>query len=420
MAEHKKRIVKNFISLSIVQGLTILFPLIIFPYLLRVLGVEGFGVFTLIQAVIMYVDLLVTFGFGLTATKAIAKNISNETNTHHIISSVFFIKIILLAIPTFLFLIGAIFIPFFRDNFSFILISELYVIGNMLFPDWYFQGIQKMRTITIVTFISKCISFILIISFVKNKTDIGYAISAMAIGNFIAGLFGFIMLMRTVSLKIKRAPKRFIMAFFKESGYVFSSLILVPLYSTVNLFILQFFTNPLMVGYYAISEKIFNAISMITSVANRTFYPYLSQLYKTSVMNFKINVNKISMLFLMVFSLFAVLQFGFAGFIVSVLSGNHDIKDISYAVDILKIMSIAVLFSPFGSYYFQLLIIQGRKKTAVKNIFSVVIINLISASTLAYLYGGKGMAINLCMIVFFIALFNFISYHKKVLVNKIL
>ncbi len=420
MAEHKKRIVKNFISLSIVQGLSILFPLIIFPYLLRVLGVEGFGVFTLIQAVIMYVDLLVTFGFGLTATKAIAKNISNETNTHHIISSVFFIKIILLAIPTFLFLIGAIFIPFFRDNFSFILISELYVIGNMLFPDWYFQGIQKMRTITIVTFISKCISFILIISFVKNKTDIGYAISAIAIGNFIAGLFGFIMLMRTVSLKIKRAPKRFIMAFFKESGYVFSSLILVPLYSTVNLFILQFFTNPLMVGYYAISEKIFNAISMITSVANRTFYPYLSQLYRTSVMNFKINVNKISMLFLMAFSLFAVLQFGFAGFIVSVLSGNHDIKDISYAVDILKIMSIAVLFSPFGSYYFQLLIIQGRKKTAVKNIFSVVIINLISASTLAYLYGGKGMAINLCMIVFFIALFNFISYHKKVLVNKIL
>jgi O-antigen/teichoic acid export membrane protein len=78
------------------------------------------------------------------------------------------------------------------------------------------------------------------------------------------------------------------------------------------------------------------------------------------------------------------------------------------------------LFSPFGSYFFQLLIIQGRKKTAVKNIFSVVIINLFSASTLAYLYGGKGMAINLCMIVFFIALFNFISYHKKVPGNKIL
>ena len=132
MAEHKKRIVKNFISLSIVQGLSILFPLIIFPYLLRVLGVEGFGVFTLIQAVIMYVDLLVTFGFGLTATKAIAKNISNETNTHHIISSVFFIKIILFAIPAVLFLTGAIFIPFLRDNFSFILITHFEQIGFAL------------------------------------------------------------------------------------------------------------------------------------------------------------------------------------------------------------------------------------------------------------------------------------------------
>ena len=65
MSAHKKRIIDNFISLSVVQGLSLLFPLIIFPYLVRILGVEGFGMFSLIQAVIMYADLLVSFGFGL-------------------------------------------------------------------------------------------------------------------------------------------------------------------------------------------------------------------------------------------------------------------------------------------------------------------------------------------------------------------
>ena len=413
MAEHRKRIFNNFISLSVVQGLSIFFPLIIFPYLLQILGVEGFGVFTLIQTVIMYADLLVSFGFGLTATKHIAKNVSDKEKTNNIITSVYFIKIILFLIPLILFLIAALFIPYLRNHFVLILISCMYVLGNLLFPDWYFQGIQKMRNITIVAFVSKCISLLLIILFVKHRTDVGYAIMAISVGNFIAGLVGFFILIKSISIKIKLAPRRYILSFFKESGYVFSSIILVPLYSSVNIFILRAFTNPLMVGYYAIAEKIFSAVSMLTSIANRTFYPHLSQLYSKSVEAYKKNVQKISLLFLMSFAFLGLMQFISADFIVRFISGKQNVQDVGYAIEVLKIMSIGVLFSPFGSFFFQLLIIQGQKKSAVKNIFSVVVINVFTASTLAYLYGGIGMAINLCLIVTFIAVFNYFSYRKK-------
>ena len=413
MAEHRKRIFNNFISLSVVQGLSIFFPLFIFPYLLQVLGVEGFGVFTLIQTVIMYADLLVSFGFGLTATKHIAKNISDKEKTNNIITSVYFIKIILFLIPLILFLIAALFIPYLRNHFVLILISCMYVLGNLLFPDWYFQGIQKMRNITIVAFVSKCISLLLIILFVKHRTDVGYAIMAISVGNFIAGLVGFFILIKSISIKLQLAPRRYILSFFKESGYVFSSIILVPLYSSVNIFILRAFTNPLMVGYYAIAEKIFSAVSMLTSIANRTFYPHLSQLYSKSVEAYKKNVQKISLLFLLSFAFLGLMQFISADFIVRFISGKQNVQDVGYAIEVLKIMSIGVLFSPFGSFFFQLLIIQGQKKSDVKNIFSVVVINLFSASTLAYLYGGIGMAINLCLIVTFIAVFNYFSYRKK-------
>ena len=413
MAEHRKRIFNNFISLSVVQGLSIFFPLIIFPYLLQILGVEGFGVFTLIQTVIMYADLLVSFGFGLTATKHIAKNISDKEKTNNIITSVYFIKIILFLIPLILFLIAALFIPYLRNHFVLILISCMYVLGNLLFPDWYFQGIQKMRNITIVAFVSKCISLLLIILFVKHRTDVGYAIMAISVGNFIAGLVGFFILIKSISIKLQLAPRRYILSFFKESGYVFSSIILVPLYSSVNIFILRVFTNPLMVGYYAIAEKIFSSVSMLTSIANRTFYPHLSQLYSKSVEAYKKNVQKISLLFLLSFAFLGLMQFISADFIVRFISGKQNVQDVGYAIDVLKIMSIGVLFSPFGSFFFQLLIIQGQKKSAVKNIFSVVVINVFTASTLAYLYGGIGMAINLCLIVTFIAVFNYFSYRKK-------
>ncbi|MEO6671553.1 MAG: flippase [Ferruginibacter sp.] len=413
MAEHKKKIVQNFISLSFVQGLSILFPLITFPYLLRVLGVENFGVFTLIQTLIMYFDLLVSFGFGLTGTKYITQNIQDIEKTREVITAVYTIKLLLFAATVICFLTCCLFIPYLRQNFLLLLISFMYLLGNLLLPDWYFQGIQKMRNIAVIAFVSKFVGLLLIILIVKNSTDIDYALLSISSGNFVAGLIGFLILRRSVSLKIAIPPKKFIVTLFKESGSVFTVTILAPLYTSINLFILQAFTNPLMVGYYAVAEKIFSAISMLTSIASRTVYPHLAQLYATSVKTYKDHVQKILVLFLATFTVISIIQFFGADYIVRLISGKKNTEDIAYAVAILKIMSIGQFFSPYVPFCFQLMIIQGQNKEAIRNIGTGVIINLLSACTFAYYYSGKGLAVNLSIIVFIIALLNFISFNKK-------
>lgn len=98
MLPGKKRIVSNFMSLSFQQGITIIFPLLLFPYLLRVLGLAGFGVFTLIQTGIMYFDLLIAFGFSLTATQRIAKTYGNTTDQAKIAAAVYTIKLLLFVV----------------------------------------------------------------------------------------------------------------------------------------------------------------------------------------------------------------------------------------------------------------------------------------------------------------------------------
>lgn len=413
MAEHRKRILHNFISLSLVQGLSIIFPLVTFPYLLRVLGVEQFGVFTMIQTLIMYFDLLVSFGFGLTATQHIARSLNDSEKTSRIINAVYVIKISLFIVSILLLLISCLFIPYMRENFHLVLIASMYLVGNILFPDWYFQGIQKMRNITVVAFVSKFIGLLLIVLLVKEEGDIAFAVLALSAGNFIAGMLGFFILIRTITLRFEMPARRFILSVFRESAYVFTSIILAPLYSSVNLFILRAFTNPLMVGYYAIAEKIYSAVVMLTNIANRTFYPHLSQLYASSAAAYRKNVRMIVLLFLAAFSVLSIALFFSAEYIVQLVSGKHAPEDIGYAVEILKIMSIGLLMSPFVSFFFQLLIIQGQKKAAITNIFSAVIINLVSGCIFTYFYSGKGMAINLCLIVFIIALLNFVSFRKK-------
>ncbi|MEO8768533.1 MAG: oligosaccharide flippase family protein [Ferruginibacter sp.] len=413
MSEHKKSIVHNFISLSLVQGLTILFPLITFPYLLRVLGVEGFGTFTLIQTGIMYFDMLVSFGFGLTATKHISESRLDKEKTHKVISTVYIIKGILFISSVILLLLSCIFFSWLRANFLLAVISCIYLLGNLLFPDWFFQGIQKMRNITIVAFVSKLASLLLIFLLVKEKSDLIYVIVALAAGNLIAGFLGVYILSTYVSLKLKFPGKAFIIAMTKESAYVFTSIILAPFYSSVNIFILQGFTNPLIVGQYAVAEKIFNAVGMLTNIANRTFYPHLSQLYATSIITYLKNVRRIVFLFALCFFGLALIQFFCADFIVHLVTGKTAKEDIGYAADILRIMSIALLFSPYASFFFQLLVIQGQKKASIRNISAIVVINLVSACTLTYLYSGIGLAVNVCIIVFSMGLFNFISFNKK-------
>lgn len=413
MVEHKKRIIHNFISLSFVQGLSIVFPLFTFPYLVRVLGIESFGVFTLIQTLMVYFDLLISFGFGLTATKYITQHINNPEKTGQVITGVYLIKLFLLLVTMVLFLAASIFIPYLKQHFFLVLTSFVFVLGNLLFPDWYFQGIQKMRNIAVVTFISKFISLALLIVLVKSANDIGYAILSISAGNFIAGLIGLLILVKKTNWKIIIPPFSYLSALFKESAYVFSSMILAPLYSSINLFILQVFTTPLIVGYYAVAEKIFSAISMLTSIINRTFYPHLTQLYTGSKLAYKRNVRQIIILFFCAFATLAVMQFFFAEFIVKLLSGKKLAGDISYTVEILRIMSVGLLFSPFIPFFFQLLIIQGQKKESIRNIFIAVVVNLITASFFAYFYSGTGMAINLSMIIILLAILNYFSYHKK-------
>lgn len=412
MPGHKKRIIHNFISLSLVQGLSILFPLISFPYLLRVLGVEGFGLFSMLQTVLMYFDLFVSFGFGLTATQQVARNLNNPERTRQIIASVFSIKALLFGASLLVFLIGGLTIPALKGHLSLVLLSTLYLAGNLLFPDWYFQGIQKMKNITFVAFLSKSIGLFLLVLLVRSRDDLGYAVLALSAGNFMAGLIGFLIMIKSVRLSWSLPKKSFLFLLLRESAYVFMSIILAPLYLSVNIFILSAFTNPLVVGYYAIAEKIFSAIGMLTSIANRTFYPHLSQLYHQSKGQFRSYVRRISRMFWISFALIAVIQFMGAEWLVLLAGGRKQGADMGLAADMLRIMSIGVLFSPFVSFFFQLLIIQGQKKMAIRNCAITVLANLVTAITLTHFFGGMGMAVNLCITTIVIAGLNYFTYRN--------
>ena len=153
---------------------------------------------------------------------------------------------------------------------------------------------------------------------------------------------------------------------------------------------------------------------MLTGVVNNAFFPHLSQQYAASVIGYKKNVQKILILIGSTFFMLAVIQFFGAALIIQLLVGKNSNEDISYAITILRIVSFALLFSPFVSFFFQQMIIQGQQTASIKNIVTAVIVNLVTAVVLSYWYGGIGMAVNVCLVTVLICFLNAASVNKKI------
>ena len=169
--EDKKRLLSNFFSLSLLQLFTYVLPLLTLPYLVRVLGTEKFGLVMFAQAFIIFFNILVDYGFNLSATREVAVNRESKEKLTEIFSSVMSIKFILIVISFAILSIVIFLFDNFSDNIDLFYLTFLWVIGQALFPVWYFQGLEKMKYITIVNVTSKLIFTIAIFIFIKDESD---------------------------------------------------------------------------------------------------------------------------------------------------------------------------------------------------------------------------------------------------------
>ena len=275
--EDFKIIRDNFFSLTSLKVLTYILPLITFPYLIRVLGIEKFGLIMFAQATMYYFEIVVDFGFNLSATREVALNAKKPNKLNEIISAVFSIKFMLLLF-SFLVLIAVInlFDRFLQDSMLYYY-SFLKVIALAFFPVWFFQGIEKMKYITLIDIISKSIFTILIFVFVQSESDYILVPLISGVGYIIGTIFSLIYL-------FKRFKKSFIICsfsvlkkYFNDSLMFFLSRVSVSLYTTSNAFFLGLVTSNIMVGYYAVAEKLYMVIRQLYQPIVQVIYPYMSK-----------------------------------------------------------------------------------------------------------------------------------------------
>ena len=279
-SDTRKRLTENFLSLSVLQALNYLLPLITLPYLVRVLGPEKYGLISFAQAFIGYFVILTDYGFNLSATREISINRENEEKVSEIFSSVMIIKFLLGILSFFILGLILLFIPKFKNDWIIYLFTFGTVLGNILFPVWFFQGMENMKWITILNVIARGIFTVLIFVFVHKESDYLNVAIINSLGSIIAGIISLIIVFKNFKVKFIFPKLESIKHQLKEGWHIFIAQVAISGYTYSRTFAVGLFTNNTITGYYAIAEKLMNVIQTFPlGSITQSLYPRISKIY---------------------------------------------------------------------------------------------------------------------------------------------
>jgi PST family polysaccharide transporter len=401
-SEENKRLLSNFLSLTVLQGANYILPLLTFPYLVRVLGVENFGLLAFATAFIGYFNILTDYGFNLSATKDISIHRNNQEKMIEIFNSVMIIKGLLLLFSLFILTIFVIFVDKFHQHIWLYYASFGIVIGQAMFPTWFFQGIEKMRYITYLNIISKIIFTISIFIFVKESQDYIFVPILTSFGFIIVGIWSLFIIKKDFEMQFKLQNFNTIKYYLVEGWSIFISRIFVSLYTTTNTILLGFLTTNTIVGYYAIAEKIINAVSGLFFMANQAIYPHMATLLKQGKDKFNSFLKNIIKIYLASSLILFILLIMFGKEILILIKGNY-IADLN---SIFIILSFLIVLIPYGGLFTQVLIIENRKKEFQDIVKKTFIFNMILAPVMIYFLQGYGLALSVVTVQIYVIVLN--------------
>lgn len=367
MKKEKKTLLENFLSLGFIQIFSYLMPLITLPYQTRVLGAEKFGLVYFAYAFMAYFIMLTDFGFGLSATREIAINRHNKNNISNIFSSVMCLKFILVLISYIILVLISLFVPKIQDNWLIFQFSFLMVIGNAIFPYWFFQGMEKMKYITFLNILTRLIFLVSIFVFVKQQSDYIIVPLLNSLGFLVSGIIGMYFAVKNMGAKLYIPSWKSMKKQVKYSSEFFLSRVSFSLYTNTNAFCLGLIDSNLSVGYYVAAEKIHDAINGLQMPINQALYPFVAK-YK-DIKTYKKWVS----VFLICSFLVCSFIFIFAKYFVTIFYG----AEMENAYKILRIFCIILLVRiPSDLMGYPLLGAMGHTKIANNTVIGGSIIHI--------------------------------------------
>lgn len=267
----------NFISLALLQGVNYLLPLLSFPFLFRVLGVERWGLVTFGYSLMQYFVMFTDFGFNLSATKYISEHRNDLQKINSYLNSAMIGRFILCGISLAILLALISYFDKFSTESIFYLLYFGIISGNVMFPMWFFQGMENMKYITVFNIVAKSLSFIPFFIFIRKPEDYIYVPIFYSIGFVLAGIVSLFIVYFKMGMKWYFTSISQISSSLKDSSAYFLARASTSLFTTSNSFLLGLVCGNTMVGYYSAAEKLYQAYNQLLSPFTGVLFPHIAK-----------------------------------------------------------------------------------------------------------------------------------------------
>lgn len=277
-SQTRKKLLGNMLWLYALQGLNYVVPLAVFPYLIRVLGIERYGLIAFAQAFAQYFIILTDYGFNLSATRAVALIRQDHEGVSTLFWSVILVKVGLMLLGAIVVALLVATVPRFRADAELYIIAYLAVLGSVLFPVWLFQGLEQMRYISIVSGGAKMSAALLLFVFVRHRSDYMIALAIQSSGLLLAGIAGFWVALSRFQLSYRWPSWQQNRRVLRDGWHLFVSNAAGTLYATTNVFLVGLVAGNVQAGYFSAAEKLTRSLQGMMGPITQTIYPHVSGL----------------------------------------------------------------------------------------------------------------------------------------------
>lgn len=404
-------LIENIFSLVSLRGLEYMLGIILIPYLVRTLGPDKFGAIAFMQGVIQYFNLVIDYGFNLTAPRDIAQ--ASPKQLPSLFSAIIFGKALLCIGVTLFFCVIVMLSQFlFVCSFDYTLFIALYstVIGNVIFPIWFFQGIQQMRYIAIANILGRIVTTACIFTMVRSPSDYIWAAFFQSCTPIIAGLYACRIIGKQFPGMWYRPQWNEVWHIYRVGWPVFLSTVSINFYTASNIVILGFLTNDTVVGYYSGAAKLIEYIKRLIEPVSQAVYPYMSEMMQHNKQQSRHFLHRLLIILGGGGFIFSVALWILAPWVVQIVLGNQYAPSIS----ILRWMA----FVPFMVCLSNILGIQTMLPLGMEKVFSRILISsaifsLLIIGPLTNWYSADGTAMTMLFTESFVTIIMGIVLYRK-------
>lgn len=266
---------RNFIYNIIYQSLSLVIPLISAPYLARVIGADGVGVYSYTFSIVNYFMLLTMLGVNNYGNRSIAKVRDDKDRLSRTFFSIFYVQLFMGVI---MLLLYTLYILVFGGQFVvYLVIESLFIISAILDINWYFFGTEQFKKTITRNSIIKIATLLLIFILVKNKNDLWKYTLIMGSMTLLSQSIMWFFLKKEI--RKVAVSKKDILKHIKPDLLLFVPVIAVSLYKIMDKIMLGALSGVAEVGYYENAEKIIGIPLALISALGTVMLPRISNLF---------------------------------------------------------------------------------------------------------------------------------------------